>query len=453
MDSENQNEHAQADITFDLNFVPQWAREVPDRNPYAHFEGRPERFERDRRGRGRPGGPPRRPSDRGRPPRAPGDRPQGPRPHGREGRRPFRSREESRPEPEVRAPVVVSFIPERNTLGLIVRDLRNSGRAYPLVKLAHGFLSNPEHYLVKVEIQTRRDQPDPPPIFQCKECGIIFMDESALVAHAVAIHLETRFTREDREVDPPTGNFICVARCRLSGQILGPPNYHGYNERLLEIHRTRFAHMSLDDYRKQIETVRDPDLIEKWKDECRRQTVFRAKDAEGTEELSRREAEKQFLEKFAPSFAARMKRTVITPAVAARIEDRALRNAVRDAWTRESHRPFTLMLALRPAFHHMRLHLFKTRNGATFVSANAPHPLDSAHAVKPIADVLDFLRQHPGCTRQQLVEQLRPGAAPDSQAVSEVISPLRWLIEKGHVIEFFDGTLAIPSPGRKPSAS
>jgi hypothetical protein len=25
-----------------------------------------------------------------------------------------------------------------------------------------------------------------------------------------------------------------------------------------------------------------------------------------------------------------------------------------------------------------------------------------------------------------------------------VISPLRWLIERGHVIEFFNGTLAVP---------
>ena len=70
-------------------------------------------------------------------------------------------------------------------------------------------------------------------------------------------------------------------------------------------------------------------------------------------------------------------------------------------------------------------------------------------AHQPIAEVLQFLREHPGCTRKQMVDQLRPDAGDDSAKVAEVISPLRWLIEKGHVIEFFDGTLAVPTAAAK----
>ena len=432
---------------LDLNFVPSWARETPGQNPYAHFEGGARREERGGRGAYRPGAPSRRPPDRsGRPPPRGG----GPRRdrHERAGgeRRSFRREDERRPQMEPRVPVSVSFIPERNRLGLVVHDLRSSGRSYPLAKVAHGFLSNPAHYMVKIEAMSPREGGEPLILFQCKACGVLSTDEPAALAHATSAHLETQFTREDREVEPPSGNFICIARCRLSGELLGPPNYHGYNERLLDLHRMRFAHMPLDEYRKQIETLRDPELIERWKQGLRRVTVYRARENESVE-LSRRAAEKIFMEQFAASFVSRVKRAVISPETAAKLEDPALRNAVRDAWTRESHRPFTLMLALRPAFHHMRLHLFKTRGGATFVSAIPPHPLESAHAVRPIAEVLDFVREHPGCTRQRLVETLRPGSSADSQAVSEVISPLRWLIEKGHVIEFFDGTLSVPSAG------
>ena len=40
------------EVTLDLNFVPTWARQGPGVNPYAHFQGRPERSDRPERGHG-----------------------------------------------------------------------------------------------------------------------------------------------------------------------------------------------------------------------------------------------------------------------------------------------------------------------------------------------------------------------------------------------------------------
>ena len=71
--------------------------------------------------------------------------------------------------------------------------------------------------------------------------------------------------------------------------------------------------------------------------------------------------------------------------------------------------------------------------------------MDPKHAVSTIREVLQFLSEHPGCTRKKLIEELRPEAAADSHEVNAVLSPFRWLIEKGHVIEFFDGTLSVPA--------
>lgn len=448
---EKHTDQQPAEQVLELSFVPKWARESPAQNPYARFEGESGgRRDDDRRRRDwggpRPGGP-RRP--------APG------RDGGRRERPSFRDRDRrdrapQREEPrfhEQRAPVSVSFIPERARLGAVVRELRDSGRAYPLARIAAGFLGHPTYYMVKIEPFAPRANEEPLQLHQCKACGIVFLNADALAEHAIAAHLEEHFTREDVEVEAPTGSFVCVARCRLSGEILGPPNHHGYNEKLLTLHRARYSHMTLDDYRKSIETVRDPELVEKWKQESRRQTVYRAKNEENAPAISRRDAERQFTSLHAAAYPLHLKRAIVSADTAFRFEDQALRAALREAWARESQRPFTLMLALRPAFHHMRLNLFKTRGGASFVSAIKPHPLDPAHAVQPIAEVLAFVRAHPGCTRQQMAEQLRPGVPAESPAVAEVISPLRWLIEKGHVIEFFDGTMATPAAGGPPPAS
>ena len=109
----------------------------------------------------------------------------------------------------------------------------------------------------------------------------------------------------------------------------------------------------------------------------------------------------------------------------------------------------TLMFALRPAFRHMRLHLFKVGN-ETFVTAIQPKPMDLAHSVENIQKMLQLLREHPGWTRKELLEHMQPGLAAESTEAAELLKPLRWLIEKGHVIEFFNGTLSLPAAPSQP---
>jgi hypothetical protein len=100
---------------------------------------------------------------------------------------------------------------------------------------------------------------------------------------------------------------------------------------------------------------------------------------------------------------------------------------------------------MRAAFRHLHLHTFKAGKNINFVTAVKPDPIPPDAAVDSIREVLEFLANHPGSTRQQLVEGLRPGAEKDSPEAHEILNPIRWLVEKGHIIEFFNGTLSVPS--------
>ena len=110
---------------------------------------------------------------------------------------------------------------ERNRLSALVRDLRESGRAYPLMDIASGFLANPAFYLVKIETRAPEKGKDAPRLFQCKECKVLFFQKEALMVHALEKHLEKIFVREESKVEPPAGNFVVIARCKLSGALLG----------------------------------------------------------------------------------------------------------------------------------------------------------------------------------------------------------------------------------------
>jgi len=130
-------------------------------------------------------------------------------------------------------------------------------------------------------------------------------------------------------------------------------------------------------------------------------------------------------------------------------DDGSLRSAVSLAWQKETRFPFTLSLALRPAFRHMHLHLFKVNARETYVTAVAPMPVDKATAPAIVKDILEHLEAHAGATRQQVLDGLRPGTNPEAAEAAELLLHLNNLIANGGVIEFFNGTLVLPRSGMR----
>ena len=475
------------ELALDLNFVPTWARKPPE-NPYVGREdagggdrrrsGRPE----DRRGGfgrreggdrsgprregGRPAGGFRRPEAGGRsesrfPRREGGSRFSGPRRDDDRGPQregfPRRDGGERRPPREAlpRLDVKVTFLPDRERLALVVRDIQASRRAFPLVEIASRFLSREDSYLVKLELPPPAEGAPRQTFVQCLECKRVFRSRANAEAHVLNDHLDKFFAVEEIETEAPAGAFACVARCGLSGTLLGPPNYHGYNEKIQELWASRFAHMSKAEYLGHVETVRDEALIEQWKDSLRKKTVYRLKEApEGQEiaAMSRTEAQDWMRAGKVNPLLRESGRCLLPAAQSRKFDDGALRAAVSAAWQRESRFPLTLLLSLRPAFRHMHLYLFKVNAKETYVTAVLPKPVDLATAPAIVREIVAFLEAHPGSTRQQVLEGLRSGADPESSQACELLLHLGNLAANGGAIEFFNATLALPGGGARTDA-
>lgn len=437
------------DVLLDLNFVPTWAREAPGGKAYSSFDGSSSSDRR--RGGSRDDRKPYR--DNARSPRKPGQ-PSSNRPNRRDGYKPQERRVNPRPRIEQehdlteRPTVKISFIPEQKNLNVIVRKIRSSNRAYPLFDIAGLFMREPKSCLVIIESVPRQEGEKSIPLLQCKECKCVFLKREDLLNHALTTHMDKYYKIEEITTDPPSGNYPMVARCNLSGTLLGPPNYHGYQERLQELYQSRFSNMSMESFQKSIETVRDPELVEKWKQDASKKIVYRQIDQENAPDLRKVDAEREFIEKHAPAMARETHRVIINHDIASRMDTVFLKNLMNRIYENEQQHPFTMAMALRSAFRHMELHLFKTKGNATFVTAVKPRALDTEHIVESIQEVLNFLNENPGCNRQDIVSKLWPDAS-DEEILSK-LSPLTWMIEKGHVIEFFNGTLAVPMGGAKP---
>ncbi len=418
------------DVVLDLNFVPQWARKPPGENHYSKREFKESDRRHDRRDDRRS---PRRDSRRD-------DRPRRPHPDRDDRSRPPRPSRE----PVREIPVTVSFLPEQQRLASMVRQMHHSRRAYPLMDLANMLIHDAEGYLVKIEVK-----PDDEGycMFLCKRCKAVASSEEMMVQHLMSKHLSDVYEKEEIETDPPAGQFVCVARCRKSGVLLGPPNHHSYTDKLNELHQSRFAHLTLEEYKHSIETVRDEELIEQWKEQSRKKTVYKLKSDPEAEPVELYRAEADFKQRI-PTMYEKTHRAVIPSKVAQGLEDRDISHAIRSVWTKESHFPLSMSFAMRAAFRHMHLHLFKAGK-INFVTHIKPRSVKPEKTIESIAEVLRFLKEHPGSTRAHLLEVLHPSIDPASKEAKEALQPLGWLIERGHIIEFFNGTLSVPLGRRR----
>ncbi len=158
-------------------------------------------------------------------------------------------------------------------------------------------------------------------------------------------------------------------------------------------------------------------------------------------DLTREQAEKEFLETVVPTLISQTRRAIMPGYLLPKMTDAALASMAEFHLRREHDRPGSIVFALRPAFKHMRLHLFR-HEGELMVSGIAPHPLPEDQKIAPeLQRILDHVSANPGCNAKVALEAL---AADTSESTPALVSHVHWLIEKGHLLEFSDGALFLP---------
>src|SRR5262245_51345098 len=168
------------DNEFDLDklFLPAWAQE-PSAAKYAKYEGETEErpgWRKDRRGprpaRREGGLENRREGDFKRGPRPGGRRPEGAPGGGRPGAggRPGQGRRHEameKREPVPRPDVTAALIPEEKGVELLSRQIKMTGRAYPLFDIAQLILQKPERHAIAFTVKKNGEGKVIQPLFLC----------------------------------------------------------------------------------------------------------------------------------------------------------------------------------------------------------------------------------------------------------------------------------------------
>ena len=381
----------------------------------------------------------------------------------------------------------VAFIPEERGVEQLARQIKVTGRAYPLFQIALLILDKAERY--SVQLTKKKVEGVMQPLFVCALDDSPWTSDEDAVAHVLKNHFATFYQVERTATEPPKGVYTFVAQCGMSGTILGPPNYHDYQNQLRKLHAEKFSRMPFDMFKSRVRIVKEEAVVKKWIEEQSFKTQYLCLNVPEPLTLPT-------LEEVEKHFRATHKDSIIKPVdshIVAGLPSRSLRctglqRLIRQEWEHQKHFPLPIATKLSQQFAHHGLQFFKVNKTVTHVSVARPQFLDleTTPVSENIKRIVEFINANAKCTRRKLIEALAPtpkptvlevkpdttpveaGAKPAEPATPEatpeqtaILVDLHWLIHQGAVLEFADGRMETakkpaprpPKPEKKVAAA
>lgn len=372
-------------------------------------------------------------------------------------------REPVQPLPEIGATIV----PDEKGVESMARQVKMTGRAFPLFDIAFLIIQKPERYAIRFVTKKNPQGQVIQPMFHCALDETIWLTEDEAVAHVLQKHFATFYQADKIQAEAPKGVYTFVGQCGLSGVILGPPNYHDYQTKLRKLHAERFARMPFEVYKSRVKIVRDEAVVKQWVEELSWKTEYTCLNVPEPLKLATREdVEKHFRATHKEAIIKTVESHVIS-GMAARSLRGGLGRSVQNLLAEQRRFPMQIATSLSQAFAQHGLQFFKVNKTVTHVAVARPHYLDleTTPVSTGVKRIVEFINATPKSNRRKLIEALAPSPAaptviPVAPAEGEAAVPaaapvapeptaeqtalssdLHWLVHQGHVIEFANGQL------------
>ncbi|HTI69805.1 MAG TPA: hypothetical protein VMF06_07550 [Candidatus Limnocylindria bacterium] len=374
----------------------------------------------------------------------------------------------------------VVLAPEAGGVTSLARQIKLNGRAYPLFEVAGIVAQKPERFTVTFKVIKRPDGTVEQPLFVCSLDNSIWLSEADAAAQVLKKHFDTFYQTDKQPCDPPKGVWTLVAKCGMSGEVLGPPNYHGYQDKLRKLHAERYSRMPFEAYKNRVSIVKDEAIVKEWLEgQSFRFEYTTLNVAEPKKLLSMEEVNAHFREVQLPNLIKSVEAITLTKEQTPNTLPGPMQALLRAAVEAERRFPMRIATALSSAFAHQGLQFFKRdekNKKVVYVAVSRPHYLDLDHnSVSPsVRKIIEYVNANAGTNRKQLVEAIAPtppaapvvpvegapavegAAAPSTQLTMEqqqVLNDLHWLVHQGHVLEFASGLIeSAKKPAPRPPA-
>ena len=461
------SEPSDNDMSLDLQFLPEWAQEDADKNKYAKHTGEDRQREgqkssrRDRKN-------PRRDTAQqlgARSSRTKDSRSDSTKARDKRGQYDKKRGKINRPQaPQLE--LKVDFVPDIAGVESIAREIKLTGRAYPLFQIAHLVLERPTRYTIRLSVQKKSGGEISQRLYICKLDGSAWLSQEQVTHHALAEHFDDFYETNRVEVAGPKGNFTFVAQCGVTNEFLGAPNHHDYQNKLFAFHSERLPKMPFEKFKSRIRITKEEEAINAWLEQSKWKTEFVSLKTEERASFDRRdEVQVHFEANHQAEVAEEVESCTVSGEKAKSLrEPRQLAEFLKDQWHKQKHFPMQLSTHLSRIFSSLGLQFFKKDKKVTHVSVARPSYLDIE--AEPVSEsvrrIMQFIDATNNCTRRQILDQLESveedeterreeaSSSPDrSDKQNQIISDLHWLIHQGHVLEFSNGIIETAKKPRK----
>lgn len=174
--------------------------------------------------------------------------------------------------------VKARIMPIEEGMDAMAKQITATGRTHSVFELAWVVLGGLERFHCVFESEEQ-------PLYRSNSDHSVWIYQKECLAHLWSSGLVNKYYDEEiAEIEAPKGNFQSVGRCGFSGQLIGPPNHHAYQQTLLNIHREKFSNMALDRYKSKIVMEHTEEAVQEWMDSMRKHKRWRPKTEKPVEE-------------------------------------------------------------------------------------------------------------------------------------------------------------------------
>lgn len=187
----------------------------------------------------------------------------------------------------------ITCYPEDAGFAAMVKAVRASCRTFQLFEITKAVLEKNDRFVVVIqrkpegaagnpaEAPASGSAPAEPakgakgaPLFMSQPDHLPFETEDAAIQHVLKNHIGLFFDTQEVEIEAPKGNFPIINKCGITGELLGPPNYHRYQQILAQHHATRLGRMPFEKFRDSIVSLREPEVVQQWLDKMKKATRY-----------------------------------------------------------------------------------------------------------------------------------------------------------------------------------
>lgn len=304
-------------------------------------------------------------------------------------------------------PVVdVLFYPEDTPFKALSHAMRSSCRTYELFEIARLILDKPDRHVIV--LKPRADGKGVTQLYQSVPDGLPFASEEEAFSHVLASHLERFFEVSQEACEPPKGSFPAVSRCGITGKLLGPPNYHRYQQFLLEHHARELPNVPFEKFQARIESVKDEAVIAQWLEQMSTQTRYKLKQVqEGEQELFESlEAVKLFLTaRRLNDVVRKVPQVRLSGPLVETLPQGVIRKSLLAALAHQKRFPLESANNLRGRLRRLKFTIYK-RKGVSFVCAVKRNFRDEhTRFSESVQALVAFIEAHPNVLVSQLPQK------------------------------------------------